>query len=1001
MRRSARVPFRPVLHRLEDRTAPAAGMLDPTFGVGGRVTMHIPLPSDDFGTSTAVDSLGRIVVAGYTSNGSDLDIVVARYTPAGAVDTSFGGTGVITFGFGSFDDYASGVAIDSLDRILVAGSTGNAPNRDFAVARLTATGALDTTFDGDGKQTISFSAFDDSGAGVAVDSLDRVVIAGSAFNGSNYEFAAARLTVAGTLDSSFDGDGRQSIGFGICAATGVAVDSLNRVVVAGETTDGSNYDFALVRLTAAGALDSSFDGDGKQTIAIGPSDDVANGVAIDSLNRVVVAGYTFDGLNYDFAVARLTVAGTPDNGFDVDGKQIIDFGASIEGAICVAVDSMDRVVVAGGTDNGTDSDLAVARLTVAGALDASFDGDGKRTIAFGASTDYAYGVAVDSTDRVAVAGNAVIGASSDIAVARLTVAGALDSSFSGDGKQTLGFTLQSDSFGTAVAVDSQGRTVIAGYARDTSGVPEFAVTRLTSSGALDTTFGGTGIVTISFGNDATTTGVAIDSLDRVVVVGYRYNGSDNDFAVARLTAAGALDATFDGDGKQIIAFGEDTDIANGVAVDSLNRIVVAGYTNNGANIDFAVARLTAAGAPDSGFDGDGKQTIVFGSSDEGASGVAVDSLDRVVVAGSAYNGSSYDFAVARLTPLGALDNSFDGDGKQTVSFGPSNDGAQGVTIDSLGRIVLAGGTTNGATDDFAVARLTPAGALDNSFDGDGKQTVVFGASNEYAFGVAVDSLNRVFAAGYTTNGSNVDFAVARLTAAGALDSTFDGDGKQTIDFGGDYEIASGVAIASADRVVLAGSSNHDGYSFAVARLTGDTTVAVAQVNDGSVQRSRVTSITVRFSSIVAFSGPTANAFTLVRTGGGAVNFTANVSVENGGTVVVLTNFTGSETEFGSLRDGRYTLTALAAQISAGGQALDGDADGAPGGNFVFGDAQGLFRFYGDINGDRHVDIADFGLFSQSIFNPGSYNAAFDFNNDGVIDIADFGQFSLRIFTVLP
>src|SRR5207237_3123244 len=138
--------------------------------------------------------------------------------------------------------------------------------------------------------------------------------------------------------------------------------------------------------------------------------------------------------------------------------------------------------------------------------------------------------------------------------------------------------------------------------------------------------------------------------------------------------------------------------------------------------------------------------------------------------------------------------------------------------------------------------------------------------------------------------------------------------------------------------------------------------------------------------------------------GGAVSFTATVSVQYGGTVVTLSNFMGPETEFGSLRDGRYTLTAIASQISAGGQALDGDADGTPGRNFVFGDAQGLFRFYGGINGDRHVDIADFGLFSTSYgLHTGQtgFIAAFDFNNDGTIDIADFGQFAIRMFTVLP
>src|SRR5439155_15059592 len=84
--------------------------------------------------------------------------------------------------------------------------------------------------------------------------------------------------------------------------------------------------------------------------------------------------------------------------------------------------------------------------------------------------------------------------------------------------------------------------------------------------------------------------------------------------------------------------------------------------------------------------------------------------------------------------------------------------------------------------------------------------------------------------------------------------------------------------------------------------------------------------------------------------------------------------------------------------------LDGNGDGTPGDNYNFGDAQGLFRLFGDANGDRRVDIADFGLFSTSYGlhtgQPG-YLAYFDYNNDGTIDIADFGQFAIRMFTVLP
>jgi uncharacterized delta-60 repeat protein len=982
--------------------APAAGMLDPTFGVGGRVTTRLGYPSDEFARSVAIDSLGRIAVVGEVFNGTNYDFAVTRFTVTGALDTAFGGTGVVTFDFAGSDDSAYCVAVDSMNRVVVAGYALNGSSYDFAVARLTAAGVLDASFDGDGKQTIAFGSLSDQAYGVALDSQDRIVVAGTTSNGAADDFAVARLTVAGTPDSSFDGDGRQTIAFGTSddGANGVAVDSLDRVVVAGYTYSGAFQDFAVARLTTTGVLDSSFDGDGKQTIAFGTSDDYGTAVAVDSLNRVVITGDTYNGSTTDFAVARLTAGGALDSGFDGDGKQTIAFGAPDDSALGAAVDSLDRVVVAGYTGNGSNNDLAVARLTVAGALDGSFDGDGKQTVDFGASADVAASVAIDSADRVVPAGYTNSGPSFDIALCRLTVAGALDGSFDGDGKLVFGLNARSQAIGNSVALDSLGRTVVAGSASNGT-IQEFAVARYTSAGVLDTTFGGTGIVRFAFGASSIGLAVAVDSMDRVVIAGYTSGGSTTDFAVARLTSAGALDPSFDGDGKTTFDFATSADYAYAIAVDSLDRIVIAGSTFTGSNPDFGVARLTVAGALDASFDGDGKQTIAFGTFNDLAYGVAVDSIDRVVIGGYSYDAVSSDFAVVRLTAAGALDSSFDGDGKQTIDFAASDDQARGVAIDSLDRIVIAGSRAIGSNYDFAVARLTIAGAIDSSFDGDGKQTVAFGAFNELAYGVAIDSLNRVFVAGYTFNGSNGDFAVTRLTAAGALDSSFDGDGKQTMAFGAENERANGVAVSSAGQVVLAGESDNYGQVFAVARLTGDTTVAVAQVNDGSIQRSRVTSITVRFSSIVAFSGPTANAFTLVRTGGGAVNFTANVSVENGGTVVVLTNFTGSETEFGSLRDGRYTLTALASQISASGQALDGDADGAPGGNFVLGDAQGLFRFYGDINGDRHVDIADFGLFSQSIFNASNYIASFDFNGDGHIDIADFGQFAIRIFTVLP
>jgi hypothetical protein len=176
------------------------------------------------------------------------------------------------------------------------------------------------------------------------------------------------------------------------------------------------------------------------------------------------------------------------------------------------------------------------------------------------------------------------------------------------------------------------------------------------------------------------------------------------------------------------------------------------------------------------------------------------------------------------------------------------------------------------------------------------------------------------------------------------------------------------------------------------------------VDGGAVQRSRVTSLQVTFSTIVSFTSTVANSFTLTRTGGGSVSFSASTSIMGGVTVVTLNGFVGSATEFGSLADGRYTLTVLASQITANGQQLDGNGDGIGGDNSTFGDAQGLFRFFGDVNGDQTVNGLDLGFFRNAFgtqTGDANYLSYLDLNGDGVINGFDLGQFRTRFGTVLP
>jgi hypothetical protein len=189
-------------------------------------------------------------------------------------------------------------------------------------------------------------------------------------------------------------------------------------------------------------------------------------------------------------------------------------------------------------------------------------------------------------------------------------------------------------------------------------------------------------------------------------------------------------------------------------------------------------------------------------------------------------------------------------------------------------------------------------------------------------------------------------------------------------------------------------------------------VSGVQVNVGQsdpTQRSRVTSVTVTFSTAVTFADPSnvAAAFGLSRVGGGAVGgFTASASLLNGATVVTLSGFTGAETEFGSLADGRYSLTVRAGQVTAGGQQLDGDGNGTGGDDYTLAGSvgNGLFRLYGDVSGDGTVNAFDFGQFRPA-FGSSSGQAAYrdylDIDADGSINAFDFGRFRNRFGSAVP
>lgn len=434
------------------------------------------------------------------------------------------------------------------------------------------TRGLDFTFNGNGQLELAFDisgAKADLGTALAVQSDGKIVVVGSAQIGtSDVDFAIIRLNPDGSLDKTFADGGRRLVGFDLGGnrvdqATSVAIQPDGTILVAGfaEVTTTGDFDFAVVRLTSTGDLDLTFDKDGRQTVAFDVNgstlSDKAAGIALDSQGRILLAGTVAGagGNTSDFGVVRLLGNGALDVNFGTGGRQLVGFdlgGNLADMATGLVVDSKDRPVIVGSVQTGAagDLDFGIARLTTVGALDTSFNGTGRVTIGFnggGSNADSAAAVALDPTGRILVTGSVAVGNGNlDIGIVRLASNGAADSSFGTNGRRIYGFDL-----------GGSNRDVPSGIAVDPS----------------------SGRISIAATVDQPTAG-------------------NTNLGLLALTTNGELDRSFSPDGRAQVAFdrgGALADTAGGMALDTAGRMVVVATIDSatGNNRNIGVVRLVA------------------------------------------------------------------------------------------------------------------------------------------------------------------------------------------------------------------------------------------------------------------------------------------------------------------------------------------------------------------------------------------------------------------------
>ena len=435
------------------------------------------------------------------------------------------------------------------------------------------------------------------------------------------------------------------------------------------------------------------------------------------------------------------------NSFAVGGREQVGFSPNLNvsvqngfGFAAPAIQSDGKILINAPVYNGTSYDFGVLRLNPSGTLDTNFGTapGGQAIVPFdngGNDNDVPSAIAIDSAGRIVVAGT-VDGdpttSGTDCGVVRLTSSGTLDTSFSGDGKATIGFDLgpagQQDDTCYRMRLQSDGKILVVGRAQigqtpapNSAQIFRMSMARLTTNGARDTSFNGNGLLTLDFGANYTSS-VGLSIIEQadggILLVGAAVDSSGApSFAIARVTSSGNLDSSFGNDGTLVFNSG-----INGYAGGELTDIqllpdgsfVVLGIvfpSGTSSNVDYFFAKFSSTGSFDSSFGTNGVVVVPFdlgGSLEDIAVALIVDDQGRFIANGAVQTSpTSFLAGVVRLTANGQVDPSFGNQGILSLSTAPEN-GTQyaeqglGIALTAQGSLLLTSIATTDSSGDSKV-----------------------------------------------------------------------------------------------------------------------------------------------------------------------------------------------------------------------------------------------------------------------------------------------------------
>lgn len=401
----------------------------------------------------------------------------------------------------------------------------------------------------------------------------------------------------------------------------------------------------------AGSPDNSFGQNGIVTTVVGtPTISYAEDVAVQPDGKIVVCGYTSlaPGIS-GMAIVRYNPNGTPDNSFGVGGKVTNSIGGVNSSARGLAIQPDGKIIVSGFAKIGDNYIIALARYKPNGTPDNSFDTDGILTTFIGSGNSVANDIALQSDGKIVIAGYSITGGNKAVmTVVRYKTDGTLDNTFSGDGIATQAVG-QAESLAYALAIQPDGKIVVTGETSDDFNDYDFVTLRFKTDGTPDNSFSGDGIAVKDVGpkGDAGYA-VLVQPNGRIVVAGWTETAEEKtNIALLRYKTDGTLDASFDGDGIVSTTLGQGIDACQAAVLQPDGKIVVGGKSSNGTNLDFALVRYLPDGTLDDTFDEDGKVTTAIGTSEEWIESLCLQPDGKIVAAGYTQTGGNASIAVVR------------------------------------------------------------------------------------------------------------------------------------------------------------------------------------------------------------------------------------------------------------------------------------------------------------------------------------------------------------------